>query len=207
MRLISFAIVSLLAITVSAQSPHTVIQRAHQHRNTVIQRAHQHRDTVIQRAHQHRNTVIQCRHFEYRTSAHQHRNTVIQSARQLRSTVIQSAHQPQSTTTHILPEHHRESLQTALERLVEDYKSIQAETDRLQNAINAMGKKKSKIESEMNDLDQPEKETSVQKNSSIRRSSTIAQASKINIEDEMKAIMKEYGDVVKEIDLSDQIPE
>ncbi|KAH6578552.1 hypothetical protein BASA50_003852 [Batrachochytrium salamandrivorans] len=199
MRLISFAIVSLLAITVSAQSPHTVIQRAHQHRNTVIQRAHQHRNTVIQRAHQHRNTVIQ--------RAHQHRNTVIQSARQLRSTVIQSAHQPQSTTTHILPEHHRESLQTALERLVEDYKSIQAETDRLQNAINAMGKKKSKIESEMNNLDQPEKETSVQKNSSIRRSSTIAQASKINIEDEMKAIMKEYGDVVKEIDLSDQIPE
>ncbi|KAH9248749.1 hypothetical protein BASA81_013591 [Batrachochytrium salamandrivorans] len=155
MRLISFAIVSLLAITVSAQSPHTVIQRAHQHRNTVIQRAHQHRNTVI-RVHINIGIPLSSVHI----------NIGIPLSRvhgNFGSTVIQSAHQPQSTTTHILPEHHRESLQTALEGLVEDYKSIQAETDRLQNAINAMGKKKSKIESEMNDLDQPEKETSVQK--------------------------------------------
>ncbi|KAH6566334.1 hypothetical protein BASA50_003746 [Batrachochytrium salamandrivorans] len=120
MKLISFAVISLLAITVSAYPG----------LGTPPQGGEQSESTSTPSAHQPQGADAQ--------SAGQLSSIIGQNPWQLPSTIDQDSQQPHADTSHVLQEYHEQSLQTKLNELDKKYQETQGVANKIQDTINVL---------------------------------------------------------------------
>ncbi|KAH6592180.1 hypothetical protein BASA50_008225 [Batrachochytrium salamandrivorans] len=178
MKLISFAVISFLAITVSA----------YPHQGAGVQDLEESPSTPSQ-------------------DLEESPSTFSQDLEGSQSTTTQSEQEYQSATTQGLSENSRQSLQDKLDKLTKEYKAKQAAASELQNTMDGLETRMSDIGLRANIPDGPGMMDLVReflaKNSGLAK----ARASKKALEREMDAILKECDDLVKGTTSSDETRE
>ncbi|KAH6566222.1 hypothetical protein BASA61_006728 [Batrachochytrium salamandrivorans] len=128
MKLISFAAISLLAITVSAYPPRGAgAQRGHQPRGAGAQHGYQPPGAGAQHGYQPPGATAR--------RGHQHQNTGAPSGHQHQSAVTQRGHRPQGAASQRAQGHQLQLLQEERDRLEDRYNQNQDVVNDLQFAI------------------------------------------------------------------------
>ncbi|KAH6572080.1 hypothetical protein BASA60_006852 [Batrachochytrium salamandrivorans] len=181
MKLISFAVISFLAITVSAYPG----------LGTPSQDLEESPSTSSQDLEGSQSTTTQ--------SAQKPQSTTTQSAQEPQSTTIQSEQEYQSTTAQDLSENSQQSLQDQLEKLFEEYEEKRVEASKLQNIMDELETEMSEIVSRANTLEGLERTDLLQEFLAKHKSWSEPYTAWGILQRRMADIRKKYGDMVKEI--------
>ncbi|KAH9253792.1 hypothetical protein BASA83_004297 [Batrachochytrium salamandrivorans] len=168
MKLISFAVISFLAITVSAYPG---------------------LGTPSQDLEGSPSTSSQ--------DLEESQSTTTQSAQEPQSTTVQSEQEYQSTTNPNEQEDSQQSLQDQLDKLIENYEEKRAEANELQNEINELETEISSMNLKANTLDESGMMDLIRDLLAKNESWNTAYETWKTLKHEMTAIMEDYSEMVK----------
>ncbi|KAH9252442.1 hypothetical protein BASA81_009643 [Batrachochytrium salamandrivorans] len=201
MKLISFAVISFLAIAVSAyphQNPDeqdfegsqdASFQSAEQPQGVTTQVLLENQGTIDQSEPEPQSATVQ--------GLQEPQGATVQGLQEPQGATVQSEQQHQGAIDQSEPENPQQSLQDMLDKLLKEYEEKQAETDRLQQEIDRLEEEMLNIESRANTFDGPGVMSLfrefIAKNGVLVR----ARASKETLEREMEATMVKHSEIAR----------
>ncbi|KAH6570950.1 hypothetical protein BASA62_004116 [Batrachochytrium salamandrivorans] len=211
MKLISFAVISFLAITVSAYpglgtpsqdlegSQSTTAQDLEGSQSTTTQDLEGSQSTDTQSEQQHQGATTQ--------SEQQPQSAASQILEESQGATTQSEQEYQDTIDQSEPEDSQQLLQNMLDKLSDEYKAKYDEVNGLQHIIDELANEMPNFELRANTFDGPEKEALFQDLLSKNPSWGTAYETWEALQREMEAIRKEYNGVVKKMALLNETQE